>query len=129
MDSEHRPFQLFMHVIGTPHEEDKCILEEVEDSRFWMGLQKTADERFLIVSLDSPETSEQYAIDLHGLQGGEQHLQRIYAPLVEGTDQVRAGNWIMRRIFQIQDNLRFSSSGSYYIVSMVILILRTSPYL
>jgi hypothetical protein len=36
MDAEHRPYQLFLHVLNTPAQEDLCLLEEVEDSKFWM---------------------------------------------------------------------------------------------
>ena len=36
MDAEHRPYQLFMHLLHTPQQTDLCLLEEIEDSKFWM---------------------------------------------------------------------------------------------
>jgi oligopeptidase B len=44
MDDEHRPYKLFLHVLGTPQEEDVCIYTE-NDGLFWMGAGKTADDR------------------------------------------------------------------------------------
>jgi len=70
MDAEHRPFQLYMHMMGSPPngEEDVLLLQEADGS-FWMSIDKSQDLRYLIVSLESPETSEQYVVDLQGLQG------------------------------------------------------------
>jgi protease II len=36
-----------------------------------MGIDKTASERFLVVGMESKETSERHLIDLNGVQGGE----------------------------------------------------------
>jgi oligopeptidase B len=63
-------------VLGTSSEEDRCVLAE-EDQMFWMGMTKTADEHFLVAGVESKETSEHYVIDLRGLVGGHQHLDRI----------------------------------------------------
>jgi protease II len=43
------------------------------DSRFWMGLDRTASDRFLIVGVESKETSEHYLVDLQGVAGGAAH--------------------------------------------------------
>jgi len=76
MDAEHRPFQLWLHVVGG---EDLLLLQE-DDGSFWMDVDKTQDQRYLVVSLESPETSEQYVVDLRGLQGGDQHRRHITWP-------------------------------------------------
>ena len=39
------------------------------DSRFWMGVDKTASDRFLVLGSESKETSEHYVIDLQGSAG------------------------------------------------------------
>ena len=44
MDDEHRPFKLFLHVLGTPQEEDICVYTE-DDTMFWLHATKTADEK------------------------------------------------------------------------------------
>jgi len=65
-DAESRPYQAWMHVLGTPVEQDVMLLEE-NDGLFWMGLGKTSDERFLVVSLGSKETSECHVLNLQEL--------------------------------------------------------------
>ena len=52
-----------MHVLGTPQSEDVLVLQE-DDSRYWMGVSRTASDRFLVVGVESKETSEHYLVDL-----------------------------------------------------------------
>jgi len=63
-DDESRPFQAWLHILGTPNEQDVLLFQE-DDALFWMDLSKTADQRFLVLSVGSKETSESYFIDLH----------------------------------------------------------------
>ena len=70
MDEEHRPNRLYMHTLGSS--EDTLLLVE-DDSRFWMGIDKSASERFLFVGVESKETSEVRFIDLQGVVGSEAH--------------------------------------------------------
>ena len=72
MDDEHRPDRCYMHVLGTPQSDDLLVFRE-DDARFWMGLDKTASDRFLIVGVESKETSEHYLLDLQGCVGGTAH--------------------------------------------------------
>lgn len=65
-DSESRPFECFMHVLGTSSEHDILLLRE-DDQLFWMDITRSADERFLIVSVGSKETSESHVLDLKEL--------------------------------------------------------------
>ena len=39
------------------------------DKRYWMGLDKSASDRFLITGVESKETSEYHVTDLHGVTG------------------------------------------------------------
>ena len=72
MDDEHRPNRLYMHTIGSSTDEDILLYTE-DDSRFWMGIDKSSSERFLFVSVESKETSEVRFIDLNGVTGQEAH--------------------------------------------------------
>lgn len=36
VDSEHRPYQLYMHKLGTPQDQDVCLFEET-NGLFWMS--------------------------------------------------------------------------------------------
>jgi oligopeptidase B len=55
MDSEHRPNRLYMHVLGTSQEEDICYFQE-DDSRYNLGVGKSASDRFLFIGMSSPRT-------------------------------------------------------------------------
>lgn len=72
VDEEHRPNKVFLHILGTLQSEDVCIFQE-DDSRFWVGITKTASGRFLIIDSSSKETSEVHVVDLLNLNGGEAH--------------------------------------------------------
>ena len=89
------------------------------------SMYKTADDRYLVVSLDSPETSEQYVIDLRMLkeelwagQGDLQHhLHKATATetakIMKNKKSKRGeeGNHLMRRILQAQRWLKFEHTG------------------
>lgn len=76
MDAQHRPDRVFLHVIGTPQSQDICLLTEL-DERFWMGVSKTTDNKYLILGAESKETSEYYVVDLQDIKGGEDHASTI----------------------------------------------------
>jgi protease II len=66
--SIHRPYQLWMHSIGTNTTTDILIFQE-NDGKFWMGAGKTNDEKFLVLSSGSPETSEVWLMSLSDIKG------------------------------------------------------------
>ena len=60
---------MYTHVNLFPFlQDDICILTE-NDNRYWMGMEKTASDRFLIVGVESKETSENHIIDLKDVEG------------------------------------------------------------
>ena len=61
------------HPIPPPPQADDVLVLSEPDSRFWMGLDRTASDRFLIVGVESKETSEHYLVDLQGVAGGAAH--------------------------------------------------------
>jgi len=76
MDSEHRPHELWLHSIGTPQNSDVLVHAE-SDAKFWMGVDKTASDRFLIIQAGGKETDECHIIDLAGVQGKDAHRQVV----------------------------------------------------
>jgi oligopeptidase B len=74
MDEQHRPNRVYLHILGTPQSDDLCVYTE-EDPLFWLGLDKTANDRFVVISSGSKETSECHVIDLNGVIGGPGHLE------------------------------------------------------
>jgi oligopeptidase B len=57
VDDAWRPHQVWRHVIGTPATKDELVYED-PDERFFVGVELTRSERFLIVGSSSKVTSE-----------------------------------------------------------------------
>ncbi|CAM9371202.1 unnamed protein product, partial [Chrysoparadoxa australica] len=84
-DSEHRPYKLWRHQMGTPQSSDVCLYHE-EDEMFWMGIGKSDSERFLAMHVGGKTNSEIHVIDLEGVQGTEAHAAaelKIITPRME----------------------------------------------
>jgi len=47
-DDAWRPYQVWRHRLGSPPGSDELVLEE-PDERFWLGLGRTQDDRFVVV--------------------------------------------------------------------------------
>ena len=65
-----------MHLLGT-HSDDDILIHEETDAKFWMGLGKTASNRFLAITSSSKETDECHVIDLKGVAGALAHEEAI----------------------------------------------------
>jgi oligopeptidase B len=74
VDAANRPFKLFRHVIGTSADEDVLIYHEQDDSYF-LGVDKTRSEAYILLSLDSKITSEVHFLDANDPQGKFQLIQ------------------------------------------------------
>ena len=57
-EEQKRQFQLYGHVLGTPHSEDVLVYEET-DERFNIGAGRTRDDRYIILESSSHTTSEE----------------------------------------------------------------------
>ncbi len=60
-DESMRPYQVFVHKVGTDQLEDELVYEEL-DERFFVDLGKTSDERFIVIDCQSKKTTEQLLI-------------------------------------------------------------------
>ncbi|MEM7275264.1 MAG: S9 family peptidase, partial [Actinomycetota bacterium] len=56
-DDANRPFEIWRHVVGTPVEEDVLVHRE-EDERFWVGVGRDKDDRFIHIGCSSKVTDE-----------------------------------------------------------------------
>ncbi|WP_016600944.1 S9 family peptidase, partial [Yersinia pestis] len=56
------PYQVYRHVVGTDPEQDKLIYQESDDT-FYVSLEKTTSERFILIHLSSTTTSEILLLD------------------------------------------------------------------
>ncbi|MGI5245987.1 S9 family peptidase [Dactylosporangium sp. CA-139066] len=57
VDEAWRPYRVWRHVVGTPAADDVIVHEE-PDERFWVGVELTRSERFLLIDISSKLTSE-----------------------------------------------------------------------
>ncbi|MFG2043391.1 S9 family peptidase [Dactylosporangium sp. NPDC048998] len=57
VDEAWRPYRVWRHTIGTPAGDDVIVHEEL-DERFWVGVELTRSERFLLIDIHSKLTSE-----------------------------------------------------------------------
>ena len=57
VDEAMRPYQLWRHRVGTDPAADDLVHEE-PDERFYLGVGRTKDDRFVLMGLDSKVTSE-----------------------------------------------------------------------
>ena len=62
VDDAWRPYRVWRHMIGTPAAEDVIVYEE-PDERFWVGVDLTRSERYLVISSASKLTSEARLLD------------------------------------------------------------------
>ncbi|WP_166139728.1 S9 family peptidase [Nocardioides ochotonae] len=62
VDESWRPDKVWRHRLGTPQSEDELVLHE-PDGRFWTGIGRSRDARFLMIALGSKTTSEYHYLD------------------------------------------------------------------
>ncbi|MGD0392487.1 MAG: S9 family peptidase [Acidimicrobiales bacterium] len=61
VDEAMRPYQLWRHRVGTDPGTDVVVYQETDD-RFYLGVGRTKDDRFVLMGLDSKVTSEVRAL-------------------------------------------------------------------
>ncbi|HEY9620229.1 MAG TPA: S9 family peptidase [Crinalium sp.] len=62
VDAANRPYKLFRHTVGTSVDEDVLIYHEQDDAYF-LGIDKTRSEAYILLSLESKVTSEVHFLD------------------------------------------------------------------
>lgn len=62
-DEVDRPDKLWLHVVGTPQEQDTCLFTE-PDERFFFTVDKTRSGKYAILGSESKMTSECQLLDL-----------------------------------------------------------------
>ncbi|CAN5121046.1 S9 family peptidase [soil metagenome] len=63
LDDNHRPMQVYRHILGTPQSDDALVHEE-SDSGWFTHIHESASGRFCVIAGGDHETSEQRLIDL-----------------------------------------------------------------
>ncbi len=63
-DDAWRPYQVWRHRLGTPHDADELLVQE-DDERFWLGVGRTRSRAFLAIQAGSKITSEWHLLDAH----------------------------------------------------------------
>jgi oligopeptidase B len=80
LDAEHRPSRVFLHRLGAPVESDILVYEE-PDKGFFVGIDRTLDGRFGVISCGDSETSEARLVHL----ADPTAPARLVAPRHEGV--------------------------------------------
>ncbi|MGY3564520.1 S9 family peptidase [Sinomonas sp. RB5] len=62
-DDSWRPYQVRVHVLGTPPEQDTVLYQE-DDVAQWTGIDLSSDRRWLLVGIGNSEYSETRILDL-----------------------------------------------------------------
>lgn len=57
VDDAWRPFRVWRHAVGTPASDDAVVFEE-PDERFWVGVELSRSEKFIVIDTNSKITSE-----------------------------------------------------------------------
>ncbi len=79
VDANHRPLYVYRHTLGTPAADDVLIYEE-KDIGFYVGVNSTQSNRFIVIDVHDHETSEVHVID--GEKPGDS--PRLIAPRSKG---------------------------------------------
>jgi oligopeptidase B len=62
VDEAWRPHRVWRHTVGQPADSDVIVFEE-PDERFWVGVELTRSEKFIVIDAQSKVTSEVRVID------------------------------------------------------------------
>jgi oligopeptidase B len=81
IDAAHRPYRLWRHRLGTPSADDVLVYEDA-DERFFLSVELTRSEKYIVVQLDSKITSEVRVLDA-GTPEGE---LRVIEPRRQGVE-------------------------------------------
>jgi oligopeptidase B len=81
IDAAHRPYQVWRHRLGTSSDEDALVYEET-DERFFLSVDLTRSERYVVIQLDSKITSEARVLDADAPEGEP----RVIEPRRQGVE-------------------------------------------
>ena len=68
VDDAWRPDTVWRHKVGTAQSDDVCVFTEA-DERFRVGVGSTRSEKYLIIAVGSPLTSEYWVLDMDNPEG------------------------------------------------------------
>src|SRR5437763_746700 len=81
IDDAHRPYRLWRHRLGT-HSRDDVLVYEETDERFFLAVELTRSERFIVVDLASKVTTEVRILDAATPEAGLQ----VFEPRRQGVE-------------------------------------------
>ena len=81
MDAAHRPYRVWRHRLGTDNRDDVLVFEEL-DERFFVTIELSRSERFVVLSLTSKITSEVHVLSADEPDGSF----RVIEPRRQGVE-------------------------------------------
>ncbi len=90
MDETLRPYRLYRHRLGTAQESDAMLLEE-SDERYYLGISKSRSRKYILIDLESKETTEVHALDADHPEA----VPRVIRPRRQGVEYSvsHGGEW------------------------------------
>jgi oligopeptidase B len=81
VDEAWRPHRVWRHTVGSPAADDVIVYDET-DERFWVGVELTRSEKFIVIDVHSKTTSEVQVIPA----GNPTGLPAVVAPRRQGVE-------------------------------------------
>jgi len=75
LDDNHRPREVFRHLVGTRPEDDVLVYAEA-DASFFVGVGQTQSRRFITINAHDHQTSEVFVIDADDPEGEPRLIAR-----------------------------------------------------
>ena len=97
VDDAWRPDTVWRHKVGTAQSDDVCVFTEA-DERFRVGVGSTRSEKYIIIAVGSPLTSEYWVLDMDNPEGEfEVHWERETGVEYDIDHVVRGGKdqWLV----------------------------------
>ena len=80
LDSIHRPYKVFRHVLGSDPKDDKLIFHET-DEKFFVGVSKSNSEEYIFIHTGSTLTEETHVLEAKDAHAGVQFVVRLRRPI------------------------------------------------
>ena len=123
-----REFQVYRHVLGTSSKSDELVFQE-NDERFYVYLQKTFDDSYIVINAVSTTTSECILLDANNATARPHVFLNRIADHLYQIDHHRSGCYILSNYESPNRKLAFSTEIPTHILNCEVVIPHSDAYL
>jgi len=123
-----REFQVYRHVLGTSPKSDELVYQE-NDERFYVFLQKTFDDSFIVINAVSSTTSECILLDANNAATKPHIFLNRIADHLYQIDHHSSGFYILSNHESPNRKLVFSTEIPTQILDCEVVIAHSDAYL